>query len=89
MMGRAPRITVNGVTSGWQPVTSGVSQGSILGTVLFNVFINDLDVKLEGVLRKFADDTKLGRAVDCPGWKDLPDSPRQIIRLGNHQSQEV
>jgi hypothetical protein len=63
LTGRRQKVGVNKTYSDWECVISGVPQGSVLGPLLFLIYINDLDAGIDSKLLKFADDTKLGKAV--------------------------
>ena len=62
---RSQRVVLNGEASELAAVEPGVPQGSVLGPILFDIFINDIDllVAMIDILRKFADDTKLGKII--------------------------
>ena len=62
---RRQRVTVNGANSSWEQVTSGVPQGSVLGPLLFVVFIDDMPEVVDdnSLCIMFADDAKLSREI--------------------------
>ena len=60
---RKQRVVLNGQTSNWENIHAGVPQGSILGPLLFLIYINDLAENLSSNPKLFADDTSLFSAV--------------------------
>ena len=68
------RVRVGEATSEWKEVTSGIPQGSVLGPILFVMYINDMPESLENnsTVKMFADDSKLYKRTDnTNGASDL------------------
>ena len=73
LIDRRQRVVVDGEVSNWKSVLSGVPQGSVLGPILFLIYINDLDDDITSKVLKFADDTKVFR-------KSESDADRQQLQ---------
>ena len=63
---RNQRVVLNGSYSDYYPIESGVPQGSVLGSLLFLVYINDLESNIKSNIKFFADDTMLFSIVKDP-----------------------
>ena len=60
---RSQRVHINGASAEWSVVTSGIPQGSVLGPLLFVIYINDLPDKIISRIMLYADDTKIYRRI--------------------------
>jgi len=82
---RRQRVVLPGASSSWKPVYSGVPQGSILGPVLFLLYVNDIPQQVHSTVKMFADDTKLYRTVnsldDC---EKLQEDLNSLAAWANH-----
>ena len=78
---RQQRVVVNGVKSDWAPVVFGVPQGTVLGPLLFSLYINDISANIKSVIRLFADGCVCYREI-----KEIEDKvkiQKDIDRLGS------
>jgi hypothetical protein len=62
---RKQRVVVSGAASEWVGVTSGVPQGSVLGPLLFLLYINDICTIVSSRIKLYADDTMIYREIEC------------------------
>ena len=80
---RFQKVVLNGKGSNWSSVLAGVPQGSILGPLLFLIYINNLPDGLESSVKLFADDTSLFSTVYDPNMSaDQLDKDLKKVALG-------
>ena len=80
---RKQRVIIDGKFSNWADIEAGVPQGSILGPLLFLVYINDLIDEVDSEIRIFADDTFIFRIVDQNSTENLNQDLEKITAWAN------
>ena len=77
--GRKQRVVINGKESGWRDINAGVPQGSILGPLLFLIFVDDLVDDLNCEPFMYADDTSLLKTLNSQTSIDDVNTDLQLI----------
>ena len=82
---RKQRVILNGTQSSTAIVTSGIPQGSVLGPVLFTIYINDLPDLVHNTTKLFADDAKIYSVVNnANDQDDLQNDLKQLDKWSRH-----
>ena len=76
---RQQRVLINGISSEWTEVSSGIPQGSVLGPLLFILYVNDLPSEVSSFCKLFADDAKLYK--DLQNLEDFEMIQNDIVKL--------
>ena len=85
LTGRTQRVLLDGTSSESRPVRSGVPQGTVLGPILFLVFINDLPDYVDSKVRLFADDCVIYREINNP--QDSSKLQEDLSNLGHWEKE--
>ena len=80
--GRQQKVVLNGVQSNIRHVTASVPQGSILGPLLFLIYVNDITENMECTVNLFADDTSVQQRINNANSFDIVN--RDLQRLTSY-----
>ena len=83
LTGRSQKVVINGISSSLRNLQTGVPQGSILGPLLFLIYINDIINDLQCNVNLFADDTSIQKCLDShDGFKVINDDLLKLSIYG-------